>query len=90
MATSNSEVPSLPQGAQHIEMDMTGNSELVYSDPEKLEDRKHVQADYSGAVAKTDAAEIALVRKLDRRILPMLCAMYFLNYVRPGTPLAIA
>lgn len=37
--------------------------------------------DYSGAAAKSDAAEIALVRKLDRRILPMLCAMYFLNYV---------
>jgi hypothetical protein len=37
--------------------------------------------DYSGAAAKSDPAEIALVRKLDMRIMPMLWAMYFLNYV---------
>lgn len=35
-------------------------------------------ADYSGAVAKTDPAEIALVRKLDYRIMPSLFCMYFL------------
>lgn len=34
--------------------------------------------DYSGAVAKTDASEIALVRKLDLRIMPTLFVMYFL------------
>jgi hypothetical protein len=32
------------------------------------EPTKH-QGDYSGAAAKTDPAEIALVRKLDRRIM---------------------
>ena len=37
--------------------------------------------DYAGAAAKTDPAEIALVRKLDYRILPTLFVMYFLNYV---------
>jgi hypothetical protein len=37
--------------------------------------------DYSGAVEKTDVREIALVRKLDMRIMPTLWAMYFLNYV---------
>ncbi|KZZ91134.1 Major facilitator superfamily domain, general substrate transporter [Moelleriella libera RCEF 2490] len=37
--------------------------------------------DYSGARAKSDPVEIALVRKLDRRILPMLWGMYFLNYL---------
>jgi len=37
--------------------------------------------DYAGAAAKTDPAEIRLVRKLDRRILPTLFIMYFLNYV---------
>lgn len=37
--------------------------------------------DYAGASAKTDPAEIALVRKLDYRILPTLFVMYFLNYV---------
>ena len=36
------------------------------------------KGDYSGAVAKTDEVEIALVKKLDRRILPILWAMYFL------------
>ncbi|ORX89511.1 major facilitator superfamily domain-containing protein [Clohesyomyces aquaticus] len=35
--------------------------------------------DYSGAVAKTDPKEIALVRKLDYRIMPALFCMYFLN-----------
>lgn len=34
--------------------------------------------DYSGAVAKSDPKEIALVRKLDRRIMPALFCMYFL------------
>jgi hypothetical protein len=35
-------------------------------------------ADYTGAVAKTDPAEIALVRKLDMRVMPALFCMYFL------------
>ncbi|KAI8691852.1 MFS domain-containing protein [Fusarium sp. Ph1] len=39
------------------------------------------EADYSGAVKKTDPAEIRLVRKLDYRIMPTLWAMYFLNYL---------
>lgn len=38
-------------------------------------------ADYSGAVEKTSPEEIALVRKLDFRIMPTLWCMYFLNYV---------
>ena len=37
--------------------------------------------DYAGASAKSDPAEIKLVRKLDFRILPTLFVMYFLNYV---------
>jgi len=35
-------------------------------------------ADYTGAVSKSDPAEIALVRKLDYRIMPSLFCMYFL------------
>lgn len=35
-------------------------------------------ADYTGAAAKTDPAEIALVRKMDYRIMPALFCMYFL------------
>ena len=44
-------------------------------------DLTQAQGDYSGARAKTDKKEIALVKKLDRRILPTICCMYFLNYV---------
>ena len=43
-------------------------------------------ADYSGAVAKSDKAEIALVRKLDWRIMPTLWAMYFLCVAKCRTP----
>lgn len=35
-------------------------------------------ADYSGATVKTNPEEIALVRKLDYRIMPALFCMYFL------------
>lgn len=38
-------------------------------------------ADYSGAHEKTDPKEIALVKKLDRWIMPMLWSMYWLNYL---------
>ena len=44
-------------------------------------------ADYSGAVKKTSPEEIALVRKLDLRIMPTLWCMYFLNYV--GSPYSL-
>lgn len=37
--------------------------------------------DYSGAHEKTDPREIALVKKLDRWIMPMLWSMYWLNYL---------
>jgi hypothetical protein len=46
----------------------------------KMADEKG-RADYSGATAKTDPLEIKLVRKLDMRIMPIMWAMYFLNYV---------
>ena len=47
----------------------------AYGSGHELGDAK---ADYSGAVAKSDETEIRLVKKLDRRILPILWAMYFL------------
>jgi hypothetical protein len=50
----------------HVEDAMTKNH--------KLEDG----GDYSGATAKTDPKEIALVKKLDIRIMGILWAMYFL------------
>ncbi|KAK0662347.1 putative transporter C11D3.18C [Lasiodiplodia hormozganensis] len=49
-------------------------------DEEKLKQKTGKQ-DYSGAAEKTDPVEIALVRKLDRWIMPMLWSMYWLNYL---------
>ncbi|RFU24996.1 hypothetical protein B7463_g11343, partial [Scytalidium lignicola] len=43
------------------------------------DDKKTLTGDYAGAVAKSDPKEIALVRKLDMRIMPALFCMYFLN-----------
>ncbi len=65
-------------------LDKANIVELERCDADRSDMLKGGPVDYSGAAAKTDPVEIALVRKLDRRILPMLCAMYFLNYVSPG------
>jgi hypothetical protein len=43
--------------------------------------KPQTKVDYSGVAAKTDPAEIALVKKLDRWIMPMLWSMYWLNYL---------
>ncbi|KAJ0299762.1 hypothetical protein COL516b_008879 [Colletotrichum fioriniae] len=40
-----------------------------------------VQADKFGSVAKVDPKEIALVRKLDTYLMPILWLMYFLNFL---------
>lgn len=65
------------------ETDLEKNSALhvddVASSEKDLKQDVPVEgADYSGAVAKSDPAEIALVRKLDMRIMPSLFCMYFL------------
>jgi hypothetical protein len=52
--------------------------DIASSDKDLKVDGPAAGADYSGAVAKTDPAEIALVRKLDYRIMPALFCMYFL------------
>lgn len=54
-------------------------AESVNYDNEKQADIREL--DYSGAKEKTDPAEIALVRKLDKWIMPTLWAMYWLNYL---------
>lgn len=48
---------------------------------EEFREKDTANRDYAGAAAKSDPAEIRLVRKLDFRILPTLFVMYFLNYV---------
>ncbi|KAF3031507.1 hypothetical protein E8E12_001738 [Didymella heteroderae] len=64
--------------------DLEKDMPLQVDDVEAFEKESKVNlpadgADYSGAVAKTDPAEIALVRKLDMRIMPALFCLYFLN-----------
>jgi hypothetical protein len=64
------------------------NNEVVMLEQTQTRDdelRKPVpivgKVDYSGAYEKTDPREIALVKKLDRWIMPMLWSMYWLNYL---------
>ena len=52
-----------------------------------MEIEKSHEVDYSGAAKKTDPKELALVKKLDYRIMPILWAMYFMNYVRDLVPI---
>ncbi|KAF2186018.1 MFS general substrate transporter [Zopfia rhizophila CBS 207.26] len=67
----------------HRDHDIEKNTHLQVDDiPSSEQDVKtsgRGGRDYSGAVAKFDPKEIALVRKLDWRIMPTLFAMYFLN-----------
>ena len=48
------------------------------SDKDMKTEAPIASGDYSGAAAKTDPAEIALVRKLDYRVMPALFCLYFL------------
>ncbi|KAH7119003.1 major facilitator superfamily domain-containing protein [Dendryphion nanum] len=52
-----------------------------YDDVEDTLKTKPDLRDYSGASKKTDPREIALVRKLDLWIMPVLWLMYWLNYL---------
>lgn len=54
------------------------DSSGVYVEKAMMHDHNVEAGDYSGAVAKTDPAEMMLVRKLDLRIMTILWAMYFL------------
>lgn len=67
---------------QPLEVEVASSNGCQRSEPEVP------KGDYSGAITKTDKAEIDLVKKLDRRILPILWAMYFL-YVLSRQPVAL-
>lgn len=54
---------------------------LVHREYSVDEEGKREITDYSGAHAKTDPAEIKLVKKLDTWIMPTLWIMYWLNYL---------
>lgn len=68
--------------SDHHHADLEKDKPLQVDDVEAFDDDKVKAqpdgADYSGAIAKTDPVEIALVRKLDYRIMPALFCMYFL------------
>jgi hypothetical protein len=57
----------------------TGTSSQLNA--ETQDDTTRGDLDYSGAHEKTDPREIALVKKLDFRIMPIMWAMYFLNFL---------
>lgn len=65
-------MPSEKNDVVMLEQSQTRDTEMLKSVPmvEKV--------DYSGAHEKTDPREIALVKKLDRWIMPMLWSMYWL------------
>lgn len=54
---------------------------MMVEDIDDSLDKPQIKKDYSGVAEKTDPAEIALVKKLDRWIMPMLWSMYWLNYL---------
>ena len=70
-----------PEKTSPLHIDDISTSEKDFKAQDTLDG-----ADYSGAVAKTDPAEIALVRKLDMRVMPALFCMYFL-YARSSIQL---
>jgi hypothetical protein len=61
-----------------IEKNSSQQIDDIVSERDLKDVSRNPDADYTGAVAKTDPAEIALVRKLDYRIMPALFCMYFL------------
>lgn len=63
--------PSIVEKTSKVEI------EDATSDSEKGAGQQR-QGDYAGAVAKSNPAEIALVKKMDWRIMPTLWCMYFL------------
>lgn len=63
-------------GSVEVEKPLDAHKEYVVD-----EEGRAIPIDYSGAHAKTDPAEIALVKKLDRWIMPTLWIMYWLNYL---------
>lgn len=71
-------------GADQVETqsqhEKSNNVYIEYDEPQK--GLPSVQkTDQFGAHEKTDPKEIALVKKLDRYIMPMLWSMYWLNYL---------
>lgn len=74
---------SLDEKANVTHLEVLSPTKSIDSDyPVKDVEGVDPTLDYSGAQKKkTDPAEIALVKKLDRYIMPTLWIMYWLNYL---------
>ncbi|KAI7299098.1 hypothetical protein KC315_g17769, partial [Hortaea werneckii] len=69
---------------EHVELASPADKSSVLQREYTVDEdgKKPLEAfDYSGAHEKTDPKEIALVKKLDWYIMPMLWIMYWLNYL---------
>ncbi|KAF9733067.1 hypothetical protein PMIN06_005451 [Paraphaeosphaeria minitans] len=71
----------MPPHAANKEIESEKPAEVQLEDAPFDEKQIERGGDYSGAVKKTSAEEIKLVRKLDIRIMTILWSMYFLNYL---------
>ncbi|OTA30332.1 hypothetical protein BTJ68_10759, partial [Hortaea werneckii EXF-2000] len=77
-------MPVNKQSSEHVELACPADKSAVLQREYTVDEdgKKPLEAfDYSGAHEKTDPKEIALVKKLDRYIMPMLWIMYWLNYL---------
>ena len=65
--------------SREVDLEKTSTLQIEDFSSSEKDAKAGVQGgDYSGAAEKTDPKEIALVKKLDYRIMPTLFAMYFL------------
>lgn len=75
LVNSSSPVSSLSPVEEHKEDEFRG----LVGDPERNSSLSNI--DSTGARNKTDSKEIALVNRLDGRLLPVLTIMYYLNFI---------
>ncbi|KAK1996656.1 major facilitator superfamily transporter, partial [Colletotrichum falcatum] len=76
MAASEKRSPSVEREEHTV-----NHVDSVLQDEKPTAAQDEENRDWTGSAKKTDPEEIKLVRKLDWRIMPTLCVMYFLNYV---------
>ncbi|RMZ27574.1 hypothetical protein D0859_08347 [Hortaea werneckii] len=77
-------MPVNKSSSEHVELACPVDKSSVLQREYTVDEdgKKPLEAfDYSGAHEKTDPKEIALVKKLDWYIMPMLWIMYWLNYL---------
>lgn len=72
--------PTMAMDKKHADDEKNNSLHIddIESGEHDLKSSNAAEGDYAGAVAKSDPKEIALVRKLDFRIMPALFCMYFL------------